>query len=170
MMTKTISENILDVERNIDHLLSTGFGAKHNVTTAVAQIPELDYNEYDALNADLISGKVIVRQAPGGPMRILFTLFATKTQSTVFDMLAIASFALPLAGIALGIFVSWWWLLLVLAPMVTMSLSKRVYLAALFGPIGSSEKAFCFAFCAKAITVELRDGKICYRGMGKAKN
>jgi hypothetical protein len=158
--------HIRDVEQTIDKLLATGFGAKHNVATTVAQIPELQYSNFTQLRSDVMSGKVAVRQFPGSMNRVLFELFAKKIHKDMFWRYAMATYVLPVIGFAMGITLSAWWLLLLVTPCVTVPRSKKVYLDAIFAMIGESEKAFCLAYCGNAITVERHNGTMCYHGKG----
>ena len=160
-----MNNHVQTIENNIDEILSTDFSTKHDVVVKIEDIPELQYDNFSDFKSDMISGTVIVRMAPGGPKSGLFTLTATKTQRNVFNTSYIMGFLLPISGIILGIVHNYWWFLLLPMPIFALRLGKKVYLSALFGSIGASEKAFCFAFCGNAITVECGDGTICYRGM-----
>ena len=153
------------IEENIDNILSTGFAEKHDVAVKVENIRELQYNDFGDLKSDMFSGDVIVRMAPGAISGGMFAIVATNIQKIQNAALGVSVFILPISGIMLGIFVNYWWFLLIIAPAFTLPLQKKVYLSALFNAVGDSEKAFCFAFCGNAITVECRDGTMCYRGM-----
>jgi len=162
-----MNTNIQRIEQNINNLLSTGFAEKHNVVVEVAKIPELEYGNFDDLKSDLISGKTTIRIAPFGQGigKGMFEIWATKRHKLLFNSISVLTYFLPIAGILLGVFLSYWWLLLLLVPATTIPLGKKVYLSALFGAVGASEKAFCFAYCGNIITVERQDGTIRYRGM-----
>lgn len=158
---------VLRAERNIDALGATGFFEKHNVVLNVAGIEELPYGEFGDVQSEIDSGRTIIRIAPFGRgiSQSTLTLFASPFQKFLTSALSALTFLVPLSGIALAIFLeNWWWLALVAIPFITISIGKRIYLRALFNTVGSSEKAFCFAFCGNWITVETPDGKIRSRG------
>ena len=156
-----------EIEKRIDDLGPSGFVDKHAVVLNVADLVEVPYTHFKDLQNDLYSGRTIVRLSPFG-RRIsseMFSLFASSYQRNLATMIIAGGYLAPVLGIGSAIFTeNWWWLVLLVAPLVTMRRVKGIYSKALFDAMGSSEKAFCFAFCGDVITVETADNKIRSRG------
>lgn len=154
------------VEKNIDALGPSGLFEKHNVKFNVSDLEEVPYSDFAQLQHDLVDGHAIVRLSTGGNASSgIFSLFASPVQKRLVTSIALSSYVAAVLGIGLAVFgAGWWWLLTMLAPIVAMRRGKRIYSEALFRAIGTSEKAFCFAFCGNAITLETTDGAIRARG------
>lgn len=160
-----MNDHRAEIESNIFDLRAAGFGDRQNVDWTVRDIEELPYESFEDLHSDVVSGDAIVRMAPGGISSAVFSVLATRARKRLFNFLAVLMFGLPIAGIALGIFLSGWWFVLLLYPVLAFRLGRAVYQSALFDAVAISEAAFCFAFCGAVVTVETRDGVIWFRDM-----
>ena len=163
-------EHIRKVEDKIKDLLNTVlkdgqiFRGKWSCTDNLAEIPEIPIQDYQELLEQIRQGKAIVRMAPMSISSEIFELLATKFESILLTATNLSVFVLPIAGIVLGFFISWWYVLLgVVSGFFSMRLGKRIYLRTLFRSAFSSEVIFSFLFTGNKITLELPGYGILYR-------
>ncbi|MCK5607446.1 hypothetical protein KAR91_36515 [Candidatus Pacearchaeota archaeon] len=150
----------------ITELINSEPGIKYNFESKIEAIKELPINNFSEIRKLLTSGKAIIRIAPISVDSTTFNLISTpleKRLSTLFSSIIIIG---PIAGIALSIIYSWYWSSLVLiAPIFSIKMGKRVYLHALFNRAFNSETIFSYLFTAGKITIELPEHGILYRNI-----
>lgn len=128
----------------------------------IAEIPRLPYQSFPELLRALETQEVRLQRFAYELNSTIFALIATPPErfwlSTYTSSFAIA----PIAAVTLGYFLSWWWLLLVLLIPVAMARTKALYNGVIFRAAFNSERAFCFLYFARQISIVSADYRISY--------
>jgi len=188
------------MEELIDKIVDSDVGWKYNIASSLADIEEIPFNDFDLLRGEMARGNVILRNMPVSIDSTTFKIISTRFEKMVQNLALITNFAVPVAALIGGFFISYY--LFILIPVVIVAyastksiifmvvwislslglasvlplnnptafwafplltglasfaglLLRRVYLHALFDRAMNSEKAFCYLFTAKKITVEI---------------
>lgn len=150
-----MNDEISTIEQTIKKLTNSQFGEKFNIVLNLNQIEEIPIDNFEKLQELLRSGSAILRQYPLSTGSGTFDVISTNAEKRSFNLVSALSILIPILGIILSFVYSWWFLLLVLSPIITTRFGKRIYLRALFNRAANSEIAFCFLFCGNCITLEL---------------
>ncbi|MCK4307592.1 hypothetical protein KAW50_05130 [candidate division WOR-3 bacterium] len=164
--SKLMNHFISSMEQKITELINSEVGKKYDLVLSLREIEEIPVNDYGKLQELMRSGEAILRQYPSDISSPTFSIIATPAESTLFNTISpVLTILVPLAGIICSFIFSWWFLLLLLSPIIGIRFGKRIYLHALFNRSANSEKAFCFLFCSQLITLELPGHGIIWRKM-----
>ena len=148
----------------IMELINSGLGEKYSLAYKIEDIEELPVKEFSTIQKLLSSGEAIVRKSPSSIDSTTFEIISTPTEKRLIKLYMSITYFGPIIGIILSFVHSWYWLsLIVIAPIVGMSLSKKTYLHALFNRAYNSEIIFSYLFTAGKVTIELPDHDILYR-------
>lgn len=150
-----LNQNVSSMEQKITDLVNSEFGEKYDFILNLRKIEEIPVNDYGELQELMISGEAVLRQYPLSTASSTFNIIATPAESTLFTIFSALTIIVPLAGLICSFVFSWWFVLFLLFPILSIRFSKRIYLHALFNRSANSEKAFCFLFCGQFITLEL---------------
>lgn len=160
-----MDKHLANTEKNIQAIVDSGFGERHNLVLRVEDIEEIPVDNFEYLQDMFLQGNAIIRQMPARTSNTIFQLLASRSERWSFNIVSMLTYIIPLAGIVLAFVYSWWYLLLFIAPVITIPKSKKIYLRTVFRRCMLSEVIFCFAFCGQYITLELPLFGILYRGM-----
>ncbi len=120
--------------------------------TSLSQIPEIPEKDWPTLKADLLRGKIQVREMATSP--ISFALFAADSDKAGLKFFNFLAIVLPMVAIALAVFLSWWWLSLAVLSLFLFRIAKSFYRTVIFQAVTASEKTFCFLFSRNTICLQ----------------
>jgi len=132
------------------------------VPSTVAEIPRLPFDSFPALSKAFELNEVRMQRFAYAMDSAIFGFFATPFERIRLSIYSASMFIFPIVAIALGYFVSWWCLLLVLLIPVAMRTAKKLYNKVIFRAAFSSEKIFCFLYFARQISVVTGDYQTSY--------
>lgn len=144
--------------RILDSLQEKG----RSVPRSIADIPRLPYDTFIDLSKAFERQEVRLQRFAYAMDPGFFDSFASAFERFRFSTYTASMFIIPIAAIALGYFVSWWCLLLILLVPVAMKVSKKLYDKVLFRAAFSSEAIFCFLYFARQVSVTTGDYKTSY--------
>ena len=150
-----MQDNIAEIENNMKKIKDTEFGKKYNIVLSLSELDEIPIKSFEQLQGLLRSREAIMRQYPLSISGNIFNLISTSSEQVLFYVSQLLNYLVPILGIILSFVYSWWFLLLLPAPIFTTQFGKRIYLKALFDRSVKSEIAFCFLYCCRLITIEL---------------
>ena len=151
-------------EKIIIELIDSEFGIKYNLESKIESIEELPINDFSEIQKLLSSGEAIIRMAPVSVDGTTFNIISTPLEKQLSTLYSCIMFVGPIAGIALSIIFSWYWVSLILiAPIISIKMGKRVYLHVLFNRAFNSEIIFSYLFTAGKVTIEFPEHGILYR-------
>ncbi len=146
---------ISDIESTIDTIVNSEFGQRHNVVVKLSEIKEIPISHFSELQSALASGNAVMRQFPLSTCGSTLSIIASPSEKRIIDIMSMSTFVVPIIGIICAFIFSWWFLLFIIYPLISIAIGKRIYLKVLFDRATNSEKAFCFLFCGRLITLEL---------------
>lgn len=146
---------ISHMESTIDTMVNSEFGQKHNVVSKLSDIKEIPISDYAELQSALASGSALIRQFPLSTCGSTFSIIASPTEIRIFNIISMSTFVVPIIGIICAFIFSWWFLIFIIYPFISIKIDKQIYLQVLFDRATNSEKAFCFLFCGRLITLDL---------------
>ena len=159
-----MADHLKESENIIKNIISSDLGVKYFLKSKIEDIAEIPINDFSMLQKSLSSGEAIIRMEPVSIDGTTFDIISTpfeKRMSTIYTFIMILG---PIVGIVLSFIYSWYWLsLIVITPIVSMKLNKRIYLHALFNRAFNSEIVFSYLFTAAKVTIELPEHGILYR-------
>jgi len=147
---------IAEIENNIKKIKDTEFGKKYNIVLSLSELEEIPIDSFEKLKIAMCSGEAIVRQYPLSTSSSIFNIFSTNVEKGLFYISQILNFVMPILGLILSFFYSWWFLLLIISPIFLTRFGKKVYLNTLFDRVLKSEIVFCFSYCCRLITIEFQ--------------
>ena len=147
-----------EAERKIADIVD-GFEAKGRVIPrVVGKLPDFPYTTFDALTQAFKQGAVLLQRFKYEINIELFETFATSFERFWFNAYTPSLAVIPLGAIALGYFVSWWFLLLVVLVPLSMKWTKNLYNRVIFRAAFGSELIFCFLYYIGTVNVCKADG------------
>jgi hypothetical protein len=156
--TKKMKSDLSQVHREIADIVSHD---KKGITkTSLSQIPEILEKDWPTLKADLLGGKIQIREMTTSP--ISFAVFAADSDKAGLKFFNFLAMALPVVAIALSVLVSWWWLSIAVLSVVFFRTAKSFYRTVILQAVTASETIFCFLFSRNTICLQM-DGKILFR-------
>lgn len=166
-----MKRHIKEAEREILDLLNSPLSddgllvkEKYSLAENLSEIPEIPVKDFNELLSLIRKGEAVIRMAPSSIDSLTFDILSTKTEKFLFSTLNFCFLLLPIAGIALGIFFSWWYALWgIILAYLFLKLNKKIYCRALFRGALSSEVIFSFLFTGYKITLELLGQGFLYR-------
>lgn len=121
---EVMGDEISTIEQTIKELTNSEFGDKFNIVLSLNQIEEIPIDNFDKLQELLRSGSAILRQYPLSTGSGTFDVISTNAEKRSFNLVSALSILMPILGIILSFVYSWWFLLLVLSPIVTTRFGK----------------------------------------------
>jgi len=157
-----MERHIKKVEEQITKLLGSilndgqTFAEKYSSSDNLADISEIPIDDFQELLDMVKQRKAIVRMAPLSMSYEIFDLLATNLENLLLVISGYSIYVFPFAGIAMGYFFSWWFVLLgIVLAVVSSRAGKKVYSRVLFRRAFASETIFSFLFTGGKITLEL---------------
>ena len=144
------------LEIKIDGLIDDLNKKDKNISKSVDGIPDLPYENFETLMADLRIGKARLLRFSFALESNLFSLIAKPSEKFSNNFGMIIAYGGILASIGVSYFVSWW--LLVLIPIVFVvgnRIVKRSYNSAILRTAATSELLFCFLYFAGQVSIDL---------------
>ena len=131
--------------------------ANLSTPTSVAEIDPFPVDTFAALQAGVRSGRLRVYRFSANYDAALFAFMATPGRKFVGTLGLWIMLASPFVAVALGYFISWWWLLalLVLFPL-GFNTQRNAYNRAILQAAVRSERAFCILYHVKQVAVSDR--------------
>jgi hypothetical protein len=159
------NRHLAKVEETIERIVENVPSKEYEITLELRKIPEIPIDDFATLKETLIIGDSAVRARFGSTSWTMFRIFSKPWDKIKLYILSLLTYGLPILGIILAIVFSWWYVLLLLSPVVTIPLTKRVYLKALFRYLAASEAVFCFLFSGGYIVLEVRGLGVFFKDM-----
>ncbi len=128
--------------------------------TSLMDIPEINDKDWASLKAKLFAGSIRVQEMTISP--ISFSLLAAPSDRAGFKLFNILAILVPIVGVVLAVFFSWWFLFLALGFFVLLRTAKGFYRTVIFQGVTASEAVFCFLFSRNTICIQ-QDGTLIYR-------
>ena len=146
----TIEErmNLLEIEQRND---------PNSIPLKISSIASLPVKSFQELKSHINSNKLILKRFSVRYSNDYFKFFATTNQIRFSNILSMSLFAIPILTILLMIFSTFWWILLLITFPVASSSLKRLYNQVILYAALDSEKAFCFLYNSKIISLSTPD-------------
>lgn len=197
------------MEEIIDKIVDSDVGWKYNLSSSIADIEEIPFNDFDELREEMARGNVVLRNMPASMDSTTLKIISTRLEKMIQNLSLIMQFTVPVAALIGGFLFSYYMFILIpvviLAYVSTKSIIvigvwtsislgfasilplnnptafwafplltglasfaglvfRGIYLHALFDRAMRSEKAFCYLFTARKISVEIPGVGIVWRG------
>jgi len=159
----SLSEN----EKIIMSLIRSDVGEKYSLASKIQDIEELPIKKFSGIQKLIFSGGAFIRLAPVSIDDTTFNIVSTPFEKRLSTLYSLIMFLGPITGLILSFAFSWYWFFLVLlAPIISMKLLKRIYRRVLFKAAVNSEIVFSYLFTVGKITIELPEYGVLYRNPG----
>jgi hypothetical protein len=125
----------------------------NSIPLKISSISSLPVKSFQELKSHINSNKLILKRFSIRYSNDYFKFFATTNQIRFSNILSMSLFAIPILSMLLMIFSSFWWILLLIAFPMAFSSLKRLYNQVILCAALDSEKAFCFLYNSKIISL-----------------
>jgi hypothetical protein len=148
----------MSVEKAIEELARTlEEGKGYQIPRRVEDMPELPFETYEQLLQATKTGKITLLRFSFEPSTIIFSRCARAFERFLMTAYGALSYLTPVIAIALGYFISWWFLVGVLFYFSFISAGKKLFNRVIFRNAFTSESVFCFLFFSGQISVSTVD-------------
>lgn len=151
-----------EIERKLDQLVGLLEAKGRQIPRSVEEIPDLPYMTFEALCAALLRDEVRLQRFAQKPNSDLASILSNPAERFLTNVLSMSLIVIPIGSIALGYFVSWWFLLGIGLVFIALSSIKGLYNRAVLRSAFDSELCFCFLFYCNQISVVTSDFKKSY--------
>jgi hypothetical protein len=124
---------------------------------SVGEIPDFPYSNFDDLSQAFRTNEFHLHRHAYELVTGVFDILATPFERFMSSAYSMSFVVIPIASIALGYFVSWWFLLALLLIPISMRQGKKLYNRVIFRGAFESEAVFCFLYRIGQINVVSAD-------------
>lgn len=145
------------LDQEITELVNTLEAKRGWFPRSVGEIPDSPCSTFSELTSALRSNRLQMRRHAYELSSAVFSMLASRSERFWSDAYATSFVSVPIATLALGYFVSWWFLLALFLIPISMSRAKKLYNRVIFRRAYESESAFCFLYRIGQISVMTSD-------------
>lgn len=114
------------MEEIIDKIVDSEVGWKYNLSSSIADIEEIPFNDFDELREEMARGHVVLRNMPVSIDSTTFKIISTRFEKIVQNLALITNFAVPVAALIGGFFISYYLFILIPVVIVAYASTKRL--------------------------------------------
>jgi len=153
----TSSKAKINYEMTIDERMSLLETEQRNdpgsIPLRISSISSLPVKSFEELKSQIYGNKLILKRFSFNYSGDYFRFFATTNQIRLSNRLSLSLFAIPITTILLVVFFTFWWILLLIAFPIAFSSLKGLYNRVILYAALESEKAFCFLYNSKIVSL-----------------
>lgn len=114
------------MEEIIDKIVDSDVGWKFNLSSSIADIEEIPFNDFDELREEMARGHVVLRYMAVSRDSTTFKIISTRFEKMVQNLALITNYAVPVAALIGGFFISYYVFILIPVVIVAFASTKSI--------------------------------------------